>query len=340
MKIAYAVAGKGYPLVRAGTWTSNIEVDWRMSVFRPLFRELSARYRLYRYDPRGFGLSEGRDGDVSVDTLVADLESVVDDAQLERFALWGGAAAASATSIAYAARHPERVSHLVLTAPVARGRLHATSTPEEKERFLALVKLIELGWGQHNQAYRQIINTRMFPNATAEQLNELSELFRATTSPAHAARMAMATGTADVSDLLARIACPALIVHFRQSDLVPVDEARLIASTMPHARFVPLDSTNYSPLEGEPAFARLLAELEAFLPKSNASPAAAAVQLTKREREVLDLVARGLDNGEIAARLKVSVKTVRNTVSNVFEKLAVNSRAKAIVAAQRMGFGE
>jgi DNA-binding NarL/FixJ family response regulator len=107
-----------------------------------------------------------------------------------------------------------------------------------------------------------------------------------------------------------------------------------------HARFVPLDSANYSPLEGEPAFARLLAELEAFLPRSATSPAAAAAQLTKREREVLDHVARGLDNGEIAARLKISVKTVRNTVSSIFDKLAVKTRAKAIVAAQRMGFGE
>ena len=340
LKIAYAVAGKGYPLVRAGTWTSNVEVDWRLSVFRPLFRELSARYRLFRYDPRGLGLSEGRGREVSVDTLVADLESVVDAAQLERFALWGSAAAASAASIVYTARHPERVSHLVLTAPVARGRLHASSTREEKERFLAMVKLIEHGWGEHNPAYRQIINTRMFPNATADQLNELSELFRVTTSPDHAARMAMATGTADVSDLLPRITCPALVVHFRQSDLVPVEEARLVASAVPNARFVPLDSANYSPLEGEPAFADFLAALSAFLPRSAEAPVAAASQLTKREQEVLDLVARGLDNSEIAARLKVSVKTVRNTVSNIFDKLGVKSRAKAIVTAQRMGFGE
>jgi pimeloyl-ACP methyl ester carboxylesterase/DNA-binding CsgD family transcriptional regulator len=340
LKIAYAVSGKGYPLVRAGTWTSNIELDRRMSVFQPLFRELAARYRLYRYDPRGFGLSQGRDGDVNLETLVADLESVANDARLERFALWGGAAAATAASIAYAARHADRVSHLVLSTPVARGRLHATARPDERERFLAMVKLIELGWGQQNAAYRDIINTRMFPNATAEQLRELSELFRVTTSPEHAARMAMATGSVDVSNLLPRLRCPTLIVHFRQSDLVPLEEARFVASSVAHARFVPLDSPNYSPLEGEPAFAGFLAELEAFLPRAPVSPAAGAAQLTPREREVLDLVARGMANADIAARLKMSVKTVRNTVSNIFDKLDVNSRSKAIVAAQRLGFGE
>jgi pimeloyl-ACP methyl ester carboxylesterase len=198
-RIAYASSGQGYPLVRAGTWMSNVEFDWRMAVFAPLFRELSARYRLYRYNPRGYGLSEGDGAEITVDTLVTDLEAVVDGAGLDRFALWGGAAAGSLASIAYAARHPERVSHLVLSAPVARGRLSAHATAEEKDRFLAFVKLIELGWGEENPAFRQILNTQMFPRATPGQMEELNELFRITTSPGHAARMAMATGRADVS---------------------------------------------------------------------------------------------------------------------------------------------
>ena len=321
---------------------SNVEFDWRMQVFGPLFRELSARYRFYRYDPRGYGLSEGDGAEISVDTLLADLEAVVDEAGLDRFALWGGAAAGSLASIAYTARHPHRVSHLVLSAPIARGRLHANSTPEERERFLAFVKLIELGWGEDNPAFRQILNTQMFPRATPTQMSELNELFRITTSPRHAARMAMATGEADVTALLPRIACPTLVLHCRGSVLIPVEQARLIASSIPAARFVLLDSDNYLPLEGEPAFASLVAELDAFLPRrSQASATNAALgELTRREREVLDLVARGLDNTTIANHLEVAEKTVRNTVSHIFDKLSVKSRAQAIVLARQAGLGD
>ena len=327
--------------MRAGTWMSNIEFDWRMAVFGPLFRQLSARYRFYRYNPRGYGLSEGDGGEVTVDTLVADLEAVADDARLKRFALWGGAAAGSLASIAYAARHPDRVSHLVLSAPVSRGRLHANATPPEKERFLAFVKLIELGWGEDNPAFRQILNTQMFPHATPGQMSELNELFRISVSPNHAARMAMATGRADVSALLPRIACPTLVLHCRRSVLVPSEEARLIAASIPDARYVPLESQNYIPLEGEPAFDRLITEIDAFLPRRReASASEAFAQLTSREREVLELVARGMDNPDIAARLEISVKTVRNTVSHIFDKLEVNSRAKAIVLARQAGLGD
>ena len=340
LRIAYAISGKGYPLVRAGTWMSNVEFDWKMAVFGALFRELSARYRLYRYNPRGYGLSEGDDSDIAVETLVTDLEAVVDEAGLDRFALWGAAAAGSLASITYAARHPERVTHLVLSAPIVWGRLHASRTPEERERFLAFVKLIELGWGEQNPAFRQILNTQMFPRATPAQMNELNELCRITTSPRHAARMAMATGQADVSPLLAKIACPTLIMHCRHSVLTPVEQARLIASSIPGARFVPLDSENYVPLEGEPAFARFIAEFEGFLPRHAAAAADTALaSLTQREREVLDLVARGLDNGAIATRLEVAEKTVRNTVSHIFDKLSVKSRAQAIVFAREAGLG-
>lgn len=318
---------------------SNVEFDWRMAVFGPLFRELSARYRFYRYNPRGFGLSEGEDAEVTLDTLVADLEAVVDEARLERFALWGGAAAGSLTAIAYVARHPDRVSHLVLSAPIVRGRAHAGASPEDRDRFLAFVKLIELGWGEENPAFRQIINTQMFPRAKAEQMSELNELFRITASPRHAARMAMATGRGDVSTLLPGIDCPTLILHCRGNVLLPLEQAREIAAAIPHARFVRLESDNFVPLEGEPAFRQFMVELDAFLPKDTASPAGPFSGLTRREREVLDLVARGLDNATIAARLKVSEKTVRNTVSHIFDKMSVQTRAQAIVRAREAGIG-
>lgn len=339
--IAYAVSGRGYPLVRAATWMSNIERDWRTAVLGPMFRELSEHYSLYRYDPRGYGLSEGG-GDVSLDTMVADLDVLVAHARLRNFALWGATSAGSVTAIAYAALHPESVSHLVLTAPIARGTLRRVGTSaDEKERFLAFVKLVELGWDAENPAFRQVETTQMFPHAAPEQVAELNELFRVSAPAAQAARMVMATGDADVSDQLPRIACPTLVMHVGGSALMPVQEARLIASSIPQARFVQVEADNYMPIAGEPAFTQMMDEIRAFLPRKPRAPGHATLdQLTRREREVLALVARGLDNGSIATQLAIAEKTVRNTVSHIFDKLALRSRAQAVVFARNAGIEE
>jgi pimeloyl-ACP methyl ester carboxylesterase/DNA-binding CsgD family transcriptional regulator len=342
IRIAYAVSGRGYPLVRTATWMSNVEHDWRTAVLGPQFRELSARYTLYRYDPRGYGLSEGGN-DISLDTLLADLDAVVTCAKLERFAIWGATAAGSIAAIAFAAQHPGSVSHLILSAPIARGTLRRPATnPEEKERFLAFVKLVELGWGADNPAFRQIQTTQMFPRASAAQVAELNELFRVSAPPRHAARMVMATGEADVSDLLARVACPALILHCRGAPLMPVEEARLIASSLPQAQFVQLDAENFMPIEGEPAFNRMMDEFRAFLPRpcERSAASVALATLTRREGEVLGLLAGGMDNQDIAVQLAIAEKTVRNTVSHIFDKLAVSSRAQAVVFARKAGLGD
>lgn len=341
LRLAYAVSGHGYPLVRGPTWLSNIELDWQTAVLGPVFRELSARYTLYRYNPRGYGLSEGEGADASIDSYVADLEAVVDAAKLERFALWGQTAVGSMTSIAYAARHPRRVSHLVLCVPIAQGELRRNSTVEERERYLAFVKLIELGFGESTPAFRQMFTTRMFPRAPSEHMRELNEMLRVSTSPRHAARMVMAAGESDVSPLLREISCPALVLHCRACPRAPLEQARLVASSIRNARYVPLDSENFIPLAGEPAFARLVEEIEAFLPRlREVSPNDAALaELTPREHQVLDLLARGMDNSAIASQLELSEKTVRNTVSHIFDKLSVASRAQAVVVARRAGLG-
>ena len=86
-----------------------------------------------------------------------------------------------------------------------------------------------------------------------------------------------------------------------------------------------------------PAVAR---RLVAFFDRPTPLPDPAAFpELTEREREILDLVARGRSNAEITAALVLSPKTVRNHVSNVFAKLQVRDRAEAIVRAREAGLG-
>jgi pimeloyl-ACP methyl ester carboxylesterase len=120
VRLAYAVHGHGSPIVRAATWLTHLEFDGESPVWRHWVEGLSAGHTLVRYDERGCGLSDRQVGHLSVDTWVADLETVVDAVGIDRFALLGISQAA-AISLAYATRHPERVSHLVLYGGYARG---------------------------------------------------------------------------------------------------------------------------------------------------------------------------------------------------------------------------
>ncbi len=341
LRIAYAVSGRGYPLVRCPHWLTSIEHDWKTPVIGPWLRESSAHWHLYRYNTRGYGLSEGEGTPLSIDAFVADLEAVIDAAKLDKFALWGPSGGAK-PAIAYAARHPERVSHLVLTGGVARGKLRSNTTAADKERFLAMVKLIELGWGQNHSGFLQMMTSQFFPTATLEQMRSFNELQRLTATPAQAARMVMAMAGVDVSPMLADVRVLTLVMHSRGDIREPVEEARVIASSIPDARLVIVDSPNHLPLEGEPAFEEMLQQLEAFLPGSQGAAIAetAFAALTRRERDILELVARGMDNTQIAAWYELSEKTVRNNVSRIFEKLAVEHRGQAIVMARQAGLGQ
>src|SRR6185369_13950911 len=106
------------------------------------------------------------------------------------------------------------------------------------------------------------------------------------------------------------------------------------------SQFVELDSKNHILLESEPAWERFRDEVLDFMKIKEAVSGEdpAFDSLTAREREVLVLITEGLGNAEIAARLSISEKTVRNHVSNVFDKLGVWTRAQAIVFARDRGF--
>jgi pimeloyl-ACP methyl ester carboxylesterase len=336
-RLAYASHGDGYPLVRAAHWLTNIERDWQTPVWRPWFDALGSHYRVFRYDSRGCGLSEREASEVSLDLLVADLEAVVDAAGLDRFALFG-TSQGGAISIAYAARHPDRVSHLVLLGAFVRGPLRRAQTPEQIESIRAQIKLIEVGWGQDHPAFLQLFTSQIFPNATPEQARSFNELQKMSCSPEQASRIVAAYYDLDASAELARVTSPTLVLHARGDVRAPfATEAIYIASSIAGARLVPLETTSHNPLHGEPAFDRVLAELGAFVPQRRGT--AAFPTLTPREHEILELIARGCDNAQIAAHLALSEKTVRNHITNVFDKLGVENRGQAIVRAREAGLG-
>jgi pimeloyl-ACP methyl ester carboxylesterase/DNA-binding CsgD family transcriptional regulator len=343
VRLAYAISGRGPPLLKASNWLSHVEYDWRSPVWQAFLEQLARNRTVIRYDERGCGLSDWNVTDLSFESWVRDLEAVADAIGLRRFPLLG-ISQGGAIAMAYTVRHPERVSHLILYGAYARGLLKRDPTPTQQIEVDTLFNLIRVGWGRENPAFRQVFTSRFIPGGSLEQLRWFNELQRATASPENAARLFTTLTTIDVRHLGPKIACPTLVLHAREDAAVPYEEGRLLAALIPDARFVTLDSRNHLLLGGEPALKQFMVEVDGFLAGSvesaaGAIPAVSFAALTARESEVLDLIARGLANAEIAPRLKISAKTLRNHITSIFAKLGLTSRAQAIVRARDAGLG-
>lgn len=339
-RLAYAMTGEGPPLVKAPHWLTHLEYEWQSPIWKPWIESLSLSHTLLRMDERGCGLSDRDVADFSFEAWVRDLEAVVDAAGLERFALFGHSQGA-AIAVEYAVRHPERVTHLILLGSYARGSMKREPSPQRIDELQALLKLIEVGWGQDDPSYRQMFSTQFMPGATPEQIKSMSELQRMSATPECAVRIIRSMFSIDVRESATRVKCPTLILHARGDRRSPFEEGRLVAGLIPEARLVPLDTENHVLLSHEPAFRQFFEELEAFVPRpAGAGKGGTFPQLTAREAEVLERIAQGLDNAQIAAHLGISEKTVRNNITHIFDKLAVENRSQAIVLARNSGLGK
>jgi pimeloyl-ACP methyl ester carboxylesterase len=241
-------------LVKAANWLSHLDYDWESPVWRHWLVELSRRFRLVRYDERGCGLSD----------WVDDLEAVADAAGLDRFSLLG-ISQGGPVAIAYAVRHPERVSHLVLLGSYAQGRRKRARTSDELELAEARIDVVRLGWGRPDPTYRQIFVARFLPEATQEQWRSFVELQRRSTSPENAWRFVDEFANIDVTDLAPKLTVPTLIMCSRREPDNAFEQSRLLAALIPDSYLVPLDSSNHLLPERDPAWKHFLAEIDAFL---------------------------------------------------------------------------
>ena len=263
IRIAYAKVGEGPPLLKAANWLNHLQYDWESPIWSHLLRELAAEHQLIRDDERGNGLSDWDVEDISFEAFVRDLESVVEATGIDRFALLG-ISQGCAVSIAYAVRHPERVSHLVLYGGYARGR-RKRGSPTETEQAAAVVTLMRQGWGQENPAFRQIFTSLFIPGGSREQVQWFNDLQRRTASPENAVRMRQTMNDIDVTGLLPRVTVPTLVLHCRDDAVVPFEEGRILAAGIRAAHFVALEGRNHLILEGDPALHRFLDEVRNFL---------------------------------------------------------------------------
>jgi len=262
-RIAYASTGTGYPLVRAGHWLTHLEHDWHSPVWRPFLDELGRHFRVTRYDQRANGLSDWDAEDLSLTAFVEDLEAVVAAAGLERFALYGTSQGAP-IAVAYAVRHPERVSHLILHGGYVRGRLRRGSA-EEREQGQAMLTLIRHGWGKAGSPFLQAFSSMYTPEGRPEELASLVDLQRQTTSAENAAQLREAVDSFDFGDLLAKVTAPTLVIHARNDGVHPLDQGRKLAAGIAGAEFLLLESGNHVILQHEPAWHDLFDELRRFV---------------------------------------------------------------------------
>lgn len=347
-RLAYAKVGQGPPLVKVGNWMSHLEYDWNSPVWQPWLEGWSRFHTFYRYDPRGCGLSDWNVSDFSFEALMSDLEAVVDAAGLEKFDLFS-MSQGGCVSIAYTAKHPERVRKLIVYGGYLQGGLSGIPTPEALEEAEVQLKLLKLSWGNENPAYRQVFTTFLIPEGTPEQFAWFNNLQLISTSAANAMEVQRNFNLVDVREWARSIRVPTMVIQARHDAAVPFEEGRQTAAYIPGAQFVVLDSKNHVLMQNEPAWSYFWKEFYRFLGvdfqsvngKTEASPEDRVwLELSVREREVLRLVAVGKNNAEIAQNLVLSEKTVRNYVSSIYDKLQINSRGEAIVLARKLGLVE
>jgi pimeloyl-ACP methyl ester carboxylesterase/DNA-binding CsgD family transcriptional regulator len=337
-RLAWAESGSGPVLVKAANWLTHLEYEWQSPVWKHWMQFFSSHCRFVRYDERGCGMSECDLRQLIVEQWTDDLESVIDAARPAEPVTLLGISQGAVACIEYAIRRPDRVARMILYGGYARGALRR-GTPQKALAYQAMVDLARVDWGNANPTFRQVFTSRFIPGGSPEQLQWFNDLCLKTTSGEVAARLLEARAVMDISASLTAVRTPTLVLHGRGDQVVPIEEGRLLATGIQGARFVELDSRNHILLEHEPAWQRFQEEVRAFLDDGQAGHDSVFAVLSARERQVLSLMTEGLSNAEIAERLQISEKTVRNHASNIFDKLGVWSRAQAIVFARDHGYG-
>lgn len=325
--VAWASHGSGPALVVGGWWCSHLRLNWEDPAFRGLVSALADRRSVVRYDRPGTGASDRRvDAPRSLDEECTVLESIV-DATGEGSVAVLGASSGAAVAATFAARHPERVSRLVLYGGYARGADIAAPAARE-----ATMELVANHWGLGSR----LLSDLFIPDATAAERDAFAAFQRRSATPEQARASLETAYGFDCAQYLPRVEAQTLVLHRREDRAVPAALGRELADQIPGAQFYELDGTDHFPWRGD---SRAVAEVvRAFLsaePLPQGSPSKAIEPLTEREREVISLVAKGLTDSEIADHLVLSIHTVHRHVANIRTKLGVSSRAAA--AAQFAG---
>jgi pimeloyl-ACP methyl ester carboxylesterase len=264
VRLAYSIIGKGTPIVRTPHWFAHLESDMEGPIYRHQLLGLAHHHSLLRYDGRGVGLSQRDIAEISFDRTVEDLETVVDRAGLQRFILVGLSQGAG-LAIAYAVRHPGRLSHLIICGGYARGELHRENPEKQREKLELTRSLIRQGWGSDQDSYREFFTSAFIPDGSIEHYRWLNRSQRIAATAEVAERILDMNAGIDVTGLLPKVRVPTLVLHSRADQRVPFGLGQEIAAGIPGAKFVPLETRNHIVLSDEPANRQLFNAITVFL---------------------------------------------------------------------------
>jgi pimeloyl-ACP methyl ester carboxylesterase/DNA-binding CsgD family transcriptional regulator len=335
-RIAWAQSGDGPPLVFSGWWMSHLELNWRDPRFRAFVETLGRHRTVIRYDAPGTGLSADQSlPSPTIEEAAAALAVVVETAATGPVDLIGASSGAP-VGVAYAAANPEQVVRLVLYGGYASGS--GIADPRARK---AIVDLVREHWGLGSRALADLF----IPSAGAQEREAFVEYQREAASADRAARSLQAVYGFDVVARLRQVRAGSVVLHRREDRAIPFELGRELAAGLPDATFIAIEGADHFPWFGDSdqvlrAVLRALGAEETAMPPTRREAQArdpGEQDLTKRESEVLSLVASGLSDREIAERLVLSPHTVHRHVANVRTKLGLPTRAAAVAAAARRG---
>ncbi|HEY1297049.1 MAG TPA: alpha/beta fold hydrolase [Chloroflexota bacterium] len=309
-RVAYATVGHGPALVCDTGWVSHLEHWWQAGPYRTFIESLAHNRTIVRYDKPGTGLSDRVRSDFSVDVEVRALEAVVASLELRSFDVLGTSQGGLVAAL-LAHRHPREVRHLLLYGTWAYG---PDLAPQEVQA--SVLALIRAHWGLGSRTLSDVF----LAGETGEAAAWFARGQRASASPEIAADLLEACYRSDIREILPTLKVPTLVLHRQEDRAVPFRLGREVAALIPGATLAPLRGLVHLPYFGD--VAPLLERIGAFL---GSGPAAG---LTRREREVVALIAQGRTNREIADKMVISERTAENHIQRVLNRLGLRSRTQ------------
>jgi pimeloyl-ACP methyl ester carboxylesterase len=265
-RLAYSIVGQGPALVVPPYWITHVELQWRDHNWRAFYEKIARYHTVVNYDKRGTGLSDRNRTDFSLDSEVRDLEALIDHLKLKRLALLG-ISQGGPISIAYAAKYPRRVTHLILYGTFARGSQTFT---EELQK--SLVSLVRAHWGIASRTLADLF----MPGLDADRLEAFARFQRECCTAEMAVSLTDLTFKPDVASLLPTLRVPTLVLHRKGDNITIFQSGRELAALIPNARFIPLEGYIHLPYLGDTE--SVLRPIFEFLGDPVSPPAVAATE--------------------------------------------------------------